>query len=71
LRFGSLNVTIKNMGLEQLLRDQTDGIISNICQADQAYALLSLIGRNAAKINADSFGGFFAPIPPVVSEGNQ
>jgi len=54
------------MGLEQLLRDQTDGIISDICQADQAYALLSLIGQNAAKINAASFGGFFAPIQDVL-----
>lgn len=62
----SLNATIDDMSLEQLLRDQTDGVISDISQADQAYALLFLIGQHAANINGATFGGFFAPIQDIL-----
>jgi hypothetical protein len=61
-----VNKKIKNMNIEELLKNQVDGIISDIYQADQAYALLCQIGQSAEKINLYNFGVFFAPIQDIL-----
>ena len=57
---------IKDMSIKQALEKQKDGIVADVFQADQAYALLKQIGECADRINHSGYGHFFAPIQDIL-----